>query len=148
MSTEKNIVIVGGGFAGTTLVRELDGKLPPGYRLLLISEESHTTFNPMLPEAVGASIFPEQVVAPIREMITKAHFIMGRVNQVDPARFSARRMCASTSWKMARFSNPSLESARCNTCERTPSGVIRRLPNHSRMARSSTPVPAPTRATL
>ena len=37
-----------------------------GLRLLLISEESHTTFNPMLPEAVGASIFPEQVVAPIR----------------------------------------------------------------------------------
>ena len=93
MSTERNIVIVGGGFAGTTLVRELDGKLPPGYRLLLISEESHTTFNPMLPEAVGASIFPEQVVAPIREMITKAHFIMGRVNQVDPAR---RTLTAST----------------------------------------------------
>ncbi len=93
MSTEKNIVIVGGGFAGTTLVRALDGKLPPGCRLLLISEESHTTFNPMLPEAVGASIFPEQVVAPIREMITKAHFIMGRVNQVDPAR---RTLTAST----------------------------------------------------
>ena len=32
-------------------MRALDGKLPSGYRLLLISEESHTTFNPMLPEA-------------------------------------------------------------------------------------------------
>ena len=93
MSTEENIVIAGGGFAGTTLVRALDGRLPPGRRLLLISEESHTTFNPMLPEAVGASIFPEQVVAPIREMITKAHFIMGRVNQVDTAR---RTLTAST----------------------------------------------------
>ena len=65
MATDiQTIVIVGGGFAGTTLARVLDGKLPPGHELLLISEESHTTFNPMLPEALGASIFPEQVVAP------------------------------------------------------------------------------------
>ena len=34
-----------------------------------MSEESYTTFNPLLPEAVGASIFPEQVVAPVREML-------------------------------------------------------------------------------
>ncbi len=40
----------------------------------------------MLPEAVGASIFPEQVVAPIREMITHARFVMGRVNHVDAKR--------------------------------------------------------------
>ena len=83
MSAEKHIIIAGGGFAGTTLMRTLDSKLPAGYRLLLISEESHTTFNPMLPEAVGASIFPEQVVAPIREMITHARFVMGRVKQVE-----------------------------------------------------------------
>ena len=82
----KTIVIVGGGFAGTTLTAALDGKLPRGYELLLISEESHTTFNPMLPEAMGASIFPEQVVAPIREMVTHARFIMGRVTALDPMR--------------------------------------------------------------
>src|SRR5438105_8635219 len=81
----QNIVIVGGGFAGTTLARALDGKLPDGYELLLISEESYTTFSPMLPEAVGASIFPEQVVAPIRQMLNSGRFIMGRVGSVDTA---------------------------------------------------------------
>jgi hypothetical protein len=45
----KIIVIVGGGFAGTTLARALDGKLPDGYELVLVSEESYTTFNLMLP---------------------------------------------------------------------------------------------------
>ena len=83
MADQKNIVIVGGGFAGTTLARELDGKLPPGYQLLLLSEESYTTFNPLLAEAVGASIFPEQVVAPIREMLSRGRFIMGRVTSID-----------------------------------------------------------------
>ena len=86
----KTIAIIGGGFAGTTLLRELDGRLPPGYELLLVSDESYTTFNPMLPEALGASVFPEQVVAPIRQMIGKARFVMGRVIAVDPARRTLR----------------------------------------------------------
>jgi len=86
----QTIVIVGGGFAGTTLARTLDGKLPPGHELLLISEESHATFNPMLPEALGASIFPEHVVAPIREMVRHTRFIMGRVTALDCARKTIR----------------------------------------------------------
>jgi NADH dehydrogenase len=84
--TTKAIVIVGGGFAGTTLAQALDGKLPRDRELLLLSEESYTTFNPMLPEAVGASIFPEQVVAPIRQMLKRGRFIMGRVTRVDTAK--------------------------------------------------------------
>ena len=49
MDQLRSIVIIGGGFAGTTLARELDGRLPAGWQLLLISEESYTTFNPLLP---------------------------------------------------------------------------------------------------
>ena len=86
----KTIAIVGGGFAGTTLLRALDGRLPPGHELLLLSEESYTTFNPMLPEALGASVFPEQVVAPIRQMIRSARFVMGRVTAIDPVRRTLR----------------------------------------------------------
>jgi NADH:ubiquinone reductase (H+-translocating) len=79
----KTIAIVGGGFAGTKLLCALDGRLPAGYELLLISEESYTTFSPMLPETLGASVFPEQVVAPIRLMVRNARFIMGRVTAID-----------------------------------------------------------------
>ena len=93
MEMAKTIAIVGGGFAGTTLARALDAKLPAEYELLLLSEESHTTFNPMLPEALGASIFPEQVVAPIRQMLKRGRFVMGKVDAIDPAR---RVLTAST----------------------------------------------------
>ena len=89
----RTIAIVGGGFAGTTLARALDRRLPAGYQLLLLSEESYSTFHPMLPEALGASVFPEQVVAPIRQMLTRGRFIMGRVNAVDTAR---RTLTAAT----------------------------------------------------
>lgn len=88
MQEQKSIVVVGGGFAGSTVVRRLAGRLPAGVTLTLVSEESYTTFNPMLPEAVGASIFPEQVVAPLREIVRPGpmqRFIMGRVTGVDAA---------------------------------------------------------------
>jgi NADH:ubiquinone reductase (H+-translocating) len=86
-----HIVIAGGGFAGTSLVRALQRRLPPGASLTLISEESYTTFNPMLPEAVGAAIFPEQAVAPIRAMLlSSTRFVMGKVTAVNTREKSIR----------------------------------------------------------
>lgn len=98
MQQRQSVVIVGGGFAGTSVARALSGRLPPGVDLTLISEESYTTFNPLLPEAVGASIFPEQVVAPLRELLMPnehRRFIMGRVTGVDSA--SRRLRCETLS---------------------------------------------------
>lgn len=86
MSDTQNIVIVGGGFAGTTLAGALERRLPAGHRIVVLSDESYTTFNPMLAEVVGASVFPEHVVAPIRQMLDASkgsQFIMGRVTEVD-----------------------------------------------------------------
>ncbi|HEY8879485.1 MAG TPA: NAD(P)/FAD-dependent oxidoreductase [Roseateles sp.] len=81
----KTLVIAGGGFAGTTLARALEARLPAGWQLVLLSEESYTTFNPMLAEVVGAAVFPEHVIAPIREMLASTQFIMGRLERVDHA---------------------------------------------------------------
>jgi NADH:quinone reductase (non-electrogenic) len=88
-----SIVIVGGGFAGTALARALDARRPPGLQVTLISDESTTTFHPMLPEAVGASVFPEQVVAPLREMLDLKRgdrFVMGRVTDVNASARTVR----------------------------------------------------------
>ncbi|MCD6040497.1 MAG: dehydrogenase [Burkholderiales bacterium] len=92
----RSIVIAGGGFAGTTAARALQGRLPADVSLTLVSEESYTTFNPLLPEAVGAAIFPEQAVAPIRAMLRQdaaSRFIMGTVTGVDLA---GRRLTCQT----------------------------------------------------
>jgi NADH dehydrogenase len=87
-TADRRIVIVGGGFGGAATARALQRRLPEGWSLVLVSEESYTTFNPMLPEAVGASVFPEHVVAPLREMIDshrRGRFVMGRVTWIDAA---------------------------------------------------------------
>jgi NADH dehydrogenase len=83
MAAHPTLVIVGGGFAGTTLARALEARLPAHWQLLLVSEESYTTFHPMLAEVVGAAVFPEQVIAPIRAMLGRTRFVMGRVGHID-----------------------------------------------------------------
>ena len=96
MVKQRSVVIVGGGFAGTAVARRLARRLPADVRLTLVSEESYTTFNPMLAEVVGASVFPEHVVAPLRQMLDTAkgsQFIMGRVAAVD---FERRIVTATT----------------------------------------------------
>lgn len=79
----KNLVIVGGGFAGITLAQQLEHRLPRDWKLTLISQENFITFNPLLPEVVGASILPGHVIAPHRQMIHCSNVCMAQVTEVD-----------------------------------------------------------------
>jgi NADH dehydrogenase len=80
---KKNVVVIGGGFAGTQLVRKLERILSDDWQVVLLSEENYTTFNPMLAEVVGASVLPSHVIAPIRRMVRKTRFISARATSVD-----------------------------------------------------------------
>jgi len=85
-----HVVIVGGGFAGTTLARALRGRRGRGLRVTLLSEETTTTYTPMLPEVVGSTILPGQVIAPLRLVLGRGQrFVLGRARRVDT---QARRL--------------------------------------------------------
>lgn len=79
----KNIVIIGGGFAGTALAKGLERHLPDGYRLLLLSQDNFITYNPLLAEVVSASIPPAHAVAPVRQIARHTRFYMVNVTGVD-----------------------------------------------------------------
>ncbi len=64
----RRIVIIGGGFAGAGLARELGRRMPPGWEVFLFSQENHFVFTPLLAEVVGATIDPLHVVWAVREM--------------------------------------------------------------------------------
>ena len=78
-----NIVIVGGGFAATTLARRLERHLPENQQLALFSRDNCITYNPLLAEVVGASMLPGHAVAPIRQIVKRAHFHMATVTDID-----------------------------------------------------------------
>lgn len=85
MNKLKNLVIVGGGFAGTRVATELEHRLPPDWTLTLISQDNYVTFNPLLPEVVGASIPPSHVVAPHRQIVHCTRVCMAQVTDIDLA---------------------------------------------------------------
>lgn len=82
-SKNKHLVVVGGGFAGTKTTRALEHALPPDWTLTLISQDNFITFNPLLPEVVGASILPGHVIAPYRQMIQRGDVCMAQVTEID-----------------------------------------------------------------
>ncbi|MDX1517637.1 MAG: NAD(P)/FAD-dependent oxidoreductase [Woeseiaceae bacterium] len=77
------VVIVGGGFAGTSLAKRLERLLPDDADIELLSQENYVTFNPLLPEVVGASLLPGHVVAPLRQMLKRTSVRMVRVDEID-----------------------------------------------------------------
>jgi len=62
-SNQKNLVIIGGGFAGVTLAQKLEKNLPGNWDIYLLSKTNFITYNPLLPEVIGASILPGHVQA-------------------------------------------------------------------------------------
>jgi NADH dehydrogenase len=79
----RNLVIVGGGFAGSRLTQLLEHRMPPEWSVRLISQENYITFNPLLPEVVGASILPGHVIAPHRQMVHCSNVCMAEVTDID-----------------------------------------------------------------
>jgi len=91
----RRIVIIGGGFAGASLARALGRRLPQGWEVLLLSDENHFVFTPLLAEVVGASIDPLHVVWAVREMAPVASCRSMPVQAIDLERREVVCVCDS-----------------------------------------------------
>jgi NADH dehydrogenase len=74
-------LILGGGFAGSTVARLLkqDGAT-------IVSPENFMLFASMLPEAASGTLEPRHVVVPLRMMCPHADLVLGRAVAHDPER--------------------------------------------------------------
>ena len=81
----KNVIIVGGGFAGVALAKALESRMPTEWQIYLLSQENFITYSPLLPEVVGASLLPGHVLAPLRQMLNRTHMRMVKVTEIDVA---------------------------------------------------------------
>jgi NADH dehydrogenase FAD-containing subunit len=79
----KSLVIIGAGFAGTKTAQGIRAcsahPLGPDTR----RQKNCISFNPLLPEVVGASILPGHAIAPHRQMIHCSHVCMAQVTHID-----------------------------------------------------------------
>jgi NADH:ubiquinone reductase (H+-translocating) len=69
-------LIVGGGYAGSVLARELGAAT-------IVSPENYMLFRPLLAEAASATLEPRHVVVPLRQMCPRAELIVGRATALD-----------------------------------------------------------------
>lgn len=91
----KNLVIIGGGFAGVYAANHLHRRLPSGWRVILFSQENHFIFTPLLGDVVGSSINPMHVVFPIRQMARHAQCRTAAITRIDAVARSVEYVTAA-----------------------------------------------------
>lgn len=83
MEKKKNVVIVGGGFAGINAAKQLKDA---DANVLIIDRTNHHLFQPLLYQVASAALAPANIAMPIREILRKqqnTYVIMGEVTKVD-----------------------------------------------------------------
>lgn len=80
------LVIIGGGFAGLRLVRELEGR---PFKVTLLDRHNHHCFQPLLYQVATASLSADSIAHPFRRTIApmpNVGFRMCEVRAIEPAR--------------------------------------------------------------
>lgn len=68
--SKKQILILGGGFAGVKCARRLRSVLSESdYNIVLFNRENHMVFHPLLAEVASAAVQPKDVGAPLRQLL-------------------------------------------------------------------------------
>jgi NADH dehydrogenase len=85
-SSRKQILILGGGFAGVYTARMLERLLrPEDADISLVNRENYWVYQPMLPEVISGSIGITSIVSPIRRLCPRTNLIMREVENIDLA---------------------------------------------------------------
>ena len=86
-SASKKILILGGGFAGVSVLRELESsfKHNDDIKITLVNEDNFFLFTPMLPELASGMIRPSAISIPLRMICKKTEFIQAKVSSIDLA---------------------------------------------------------------
>jgi NADH dehydrogenase len=72
------VLVLGGGFAGAYVARELGGS-----GATIVSKENFMLYTPLLPEAASGTLEPRHCVVPLRVMCPHAELILGSATAVD-----------------------------------------------------------------
>jgi NADH dehydrogenase len=75
---ERDVLILGGGFAGAYVAKLLRGR-----KATIVSPENFMLYTPLLPEAASGTLEPRHTVVPLRVMCPQAELLLGKVESLD-----------------------------------------------------------------
>ena len=84
-SAAKTVVILGAGFAGISLAKELSRLTKNDWTLgvHLVNQENYFVFQPMLPEVVSCAIEPSHILNPLRHLCPHVHVHQATISGID-----------------------------------------------------------------
>jgi len=78
------ILILGGGFAGSNVLRELQKQLKrDDAEITLVSQDNFFLFTPMLPEVSSGMLHASDITTPIRSFCKSANFCHAKILSID-----------------------------------------------------------------
>ena len=86
---QKRVVVVGGGFAGLTLVNKLRKS---NFQVVLIDKNNYHQFQPLFYQVATAGLEPSSIVYPLRKMYQRNKNIYIRVTEVTSAHPAENRI--------------------------------------------------------
>jgi NADH dehydrogenase len=75
---ERDVLIIGGGFAGAYVARLLRGR-----QATIVSRENFMLYTPLLPEAASGTLEPRHTVVPLRVMCPNTELVLGKIESLD-----------------------------------------------------------------
>ncbi|MDP5171690.1 MAG: NAD(P)/FAD-dependent oxidoreductase [Bacteroidia bacterium] len=82
-SVYPRIVVIGGGFGGMTLARELR-KAP--FQVVLLDKHNYHTFQPLLYQVATGGLEPDSIAFPLRKIFSNQSNLVFRIAKVDAVR--------------------------------------------------------------
>jgi NADH dehydrogenase len=77
------VLILGGGFAGSNVLREMQKQNLDNVELTLVSQDNFLLFTPMLPEVSSGMLHASDVTTPIRSFCKTANFCHAKITSID-----------------------------------------------------------------
>ncbi|MGA0557791.1 NAD(P)/FAD-dependent oxidoreductase [Larkinella sp. VNQ87] len=84
-TTKPRVVVIGGGFGGINLVKNLSGK---DFQIVMFDKQNYHGFWPLLYQVATAGLEPDAIAEPLRKLFDEDyedfHFRLVRITGVDP----------------------------------------------------------------
>ena len=106
----KQIVIIGGGFAGINLAKSMAGKA--GFHVMLVDRNNYNFFPPLLYQVATAFLEPSNISYPFRKLFQKMDNISFRTGELLEVIDSKTRSycqpesCTTTIWCLPPVQKP------------------------------------------
>ncbi|MBC7530681.1 MAG: NAD(P)/FAD-dependent oxidoreductase [Oligoflexus sp.] len=79
--SQKQVIIIGGGFGGINAAKEFEGN--DDVQVILVDQRNYHLFQPLLYQVATAGLNPSDIAVPIRGIFTKEKNISVRLGRVD-----------------------------------------------------------------